>query len=82
MPTLQVREVPMHVYGQLKELAAKEHRSLGQQTLVTIERGLNAVPDAVERRRALLDKVRRRTVGPKASDLPSPADVLREDRSR
>lgn len=81
MPNLQVREVPMHIYGQLKATAAREHRSLAQQTLLTIERGLAVAGDAQERRRAVLDRIRsfRR---PETDDLPDPVELLREDRNR
>lgn len=81
MPNLQVREVPMHVYGQLKELAAKEHRSLAQQTLITIERGLETTGDARKRRRAVLDRIRGRR-HQNTSKFSDPVDMLREDRSR
>jgi hypothetical protein len=82
MPNLQVREVPVHVYGQLKELAAREHRSLAQQTLITIERGLSTIGDARERRRTVLNRIRARRSYPEAAALPDPVDMLREDRAR
>ncbi len=40
MPTLQVRDVPEHIYRRLADLAEKERRSLAQQTLVVIAKGL------------------------------------------
>jgi NAD(P)H-hydrate repair Nnr-like enzyme with NAD(P)H-hydrate dehydratase domain len=82
MPTLQVREVPMHVYGQLQERASKERRSLAQETLVAIERGLGMTGDARERRRALLRRIRERPAIPDAAGLPDPVGLLREDRAR
>ena len=37
MPTLQVRDVPEHIYRRLTDLAEKERRSLAQQTLGAIQ---------------------------------------------
>ena len=82
MPNLQVREVPVHVYGQLKELAVRQHRSLAQQTLMTIERGLAAVGDARERRRAVLARTRARDVRVDTAGLRDPVEMVREDRAR
>ena len=81
MPNLQVREVPAHVYGQLKEQAAKEHRSLAQQTLITIERGLETTGDAKERRRTVLARIGSRHHANTVA-LPDPVGMVREDRRR
>lgn len=40
MPALQVRDFPETLYQQLKDSAAREHRSLAQQTVALVERGL------------------------------------------
>jgi len=82
MPNLQVREVPLHIYGQLRERAAKERRSLAQETLVAIERGLSVTGNARERRRTILQRVRERPAIPDAAKLPDPVEVVREDRAR
>ncbi|MBN1674601.1 MAG: hypothetical protein JXR37_26375 [Kiritimatiellae bacterium] len=82
MTNLQVREVPVHVYGKLKELAAREHRSLAQQTLITIERGLGMAGGARERRRAVLERIRTRDRGVETGRLRDPVEMLREDRAR
>ena len=37
MPALQVRDFPDDLYEKLKELAAREHRSVAQQTIVAVE---------------------------------------------
>lgn len=37
MPALQVRDFPDELYEQLKACAAKEHRSVAQQTIVAVE---------------------------------------------
>ena len=40
MPALQVRDLPDALYGALKESAARNHRSIAQQTTAFIEEGL------------------------------------------
>ena len=37
MPALQVRDFPEELYGQLKEYAAANHRSIAQQTIIAVE---------------------------------------------
>lgn len=37
MPALQVREFPDDLYEKLKMMAASEHRSIAQQTIVAVE---------------------------------------------
>ncbi|MDO4290614.1 MAG: argininosuccinate lyase [Eggerthellaceae bacterium] len=40
MPALQVRDFPDDMYEQLKECAAREHRSIAQQTIAFVEQGI------------------------------------------
>lgn len=42
MPALQVRDFPAALYGELKECAASNHRSIAQQTIIAIEEMLSA----------------------------------------
>ncbi len=81
MPTLQVREVPAALYGALSEAASTQHRSLAQQTIVTLERGLELSDDRKLRRRRLIEGLATRET-PDCSKLPDPASLVREDRGR
>ncbi|GAB4407430.1 MAG: hypothetical protein OHK0039_09890 [Bacteroidia bacterium] len=54
MPTLQVRDLPDHLYRALKQAARAEHRSLSQQAIVTLARGLALGVDHRQRRAGLL----------------------------
>lgn len=45
MPALQVRDFPATLYDQLKEYAARNHRSIAQQTIIAVEEML-AAPSA------------------------------------
>lgn len=82
MRTLQIRELPEHIYGKLRAQAAKEHRSLTQQAVVTLEKGLGVVENPKARRQAL---VRELAANPRVAtdaELPDPVSLVREDRSR
>ena len=81
MTTLQVREVPTAVYGALTEASKREHRSLAQQTLVTLERGLGMTEDPVKRRGRILQQISE-SAPPHGDAFPDPAELVREDRQR
>lgn len=42
MPALQVRDFPPSLYDELKEYAARNHRSIAQQTIIAVEEMLAA----------------------------------------
>ncbi len=81
MAALQVREVPTAVYGTLAETAKQEHRSLAQQALITLERGLGLAEDPMERRQRILRTIAE-TKNSDSKSLPDPVELVREDRSR
>lgn len=41
MPALQVRDFPATLYDELKEYAARNHRSIAQQTIIAVEEMLS-----------------------------------------
>jgi hypothetical protein len=81
MPVIQVRAVPDHIYRLLAERAEQERRSLAQQVIAVLARGLQVEIDPKARRRALLESIQ---ANPPARGLkPSdPAKLIREDRRR
>lgn len=81
MPTLQVRDVPDHIYRRLVDLAEKERRSLAQQALTIIAKGLDVEVDPKARRREAL---RRASLIDRnlTKHLPSAVKIIREDRDR
>jgi len=81
MPLIQVRDVPEHIYRLLAEQAERERRSLAQQAVAVLGRGLRVEVDAKARRRALLQSLRARPAAPKGA-LSDPARLIREDRRR
>ena len=42
MTSLQVRELPENIYRQLKRRAKADHRSLAQEAVAILAKGLNA----------------------------------------
>lgn len=80
VPTLQVRDLPEHLYRRLVEAAQRERRSLAQQTIEVIARGLETTSDQ-ERRHRLLKTILERN-DQKGRHLPDPVKLIREDRER
>jgi plasmid stability protein len=81
MPLLQIRDLPEHLHRKLVSEAAREHRSLSQQAIALLAKGLEVEADPKARRREALRRAalidRRQT-----RDLPDPVKLIREDRNR
>lgn len=81
MPLIQVRDVPDHIYRLLADQAERERRSLAQQVVAVLARGLQVDMDAKARRSKVMEAIR-------ASDrvhtrkLSDPAKLIRQDRRR
>ncbi len=82
MKSLQIRELPDHIYRRLAEEAERERRSLAQQAIVVLNRGLNVeVTEYKQRLRSVLEG--RSKIDRKITEkLPSFVDSIREDRDR
>jgi len=81
MPTLQVRDVPEHIYRRLADLAEKERRSLAQQAVAVLAKGLEVEVDPRARRRKVLEEAKRLDLG-RGKFLPDFVKMIREDRAR
>lgn len=81
MPLIQVRDVPDHIYRLLAQQAESERRSLAQQVVAVLARGLQVDVDAKARRRTLLEAIRTSSSA-KPRGLTDPARLIREDRRR
>lgn len=81
MYSLQVRGLPEDIYRELVRLAEKERRSLAQQAIAVLERGLAAETDPRERRKAVLEEIKRANLSA-GKHLPDIAKMIREDRDR
>ena len=95
MPALQVRDFPEDLYEKLKEVAAREHRSVAQQTIVAVEamvsgeyahakeeprHSLYLDFDTEAKRAARIKKRQELFESAKAHPLVLPPDVIREAR--
>jgi hypothetical protein len=81
MPLIQVRDVPEHMYRLLAEEAERERRSLAQQVVAVLARGLRVNVDAKARRRAVLTSLLS-APSAKPPKLSDPVRLIREDRRR
>ena len=82
MPSLQVREMPTVLYGALQESAKREHRSIAQQAIVTLARGIGLPDDHNERRRSLLTTIKESNICPNNLKVSSATSLVKEDRKR
>jgi len=82
MPSLQVRELPENIYLQLCREAEIQHRSIAQQAVAILARGLKLELDSKSRRVALLAQINSNPI--KLNIVPDvdPAQLIREDRER
>jgi hypothetical protein len=82
MPSLQVRDVPEHIYQKLLADAKNQHRSLAQQAVVTLSKGLETTENPKGRRKKLMTRIRSRSPKMDSVKLKNPVDLVREDRER
>jgi len=82
MPTLQVRDLPDSIYYKLKQQARTSDRSLAQQTIITLAKGLDISLDAPVRRKKALARIAVLVEKLNESNLPDPSSLIREDRER
>jgi plasmid stability protein len=85
MPVLQVRNCPENIYTQLTAAAKKQKRSIDQQVILVLQRGLGSAMPPVKsnqaRRRKLLEQVMARQV-PEQLKTIDDVRLIREDRDR
>jgi len=80
MPSLQVRDLPEHVYRKLKDEADSENRSIAQETVVLLREALEMQTKKKLARRLLVQRILRTPPLADPARIPDPADLLREDR--
>jgi plasmid stability protein len=82
MPILQIRDIPESLHRKLRDRAQRDRRSLSQEAVAILEKGLEVTEDAKTRRRRLLQQITERPVETGNAELPDPVQLIREDRSR
>ena len=81
MPLLQVRDFPQDIYEEIAFEAKRQNRTIAQQTVVLIKKGLGEEISNLERRRRLLDEIKIRDIPKKAKEIDH-VKWIREDRER
>jgi len=81
MPLLQVRDFPEDVYAEITYEARKQNRTIAQQAIILIKKGLGGEISNKERRRLAIEKTLSREIPLKAQALDH-TKLVREDRGR
>ena len=82
MASVQIRDLPEPLYRKLMDEAKRQHRSLAQQAVAVLEKGLGISQESKSRRRKLLVEISENEGIAHAGTLPNPAKLIREDRER
>ncbi len=80
MPILQVHDLPDEIYSQIYLLAQKEHRTIGQQTILMLQDSIDKRIGNKSKRQLVFKKMEDLNI--EADQLPDPVALLREDRER
>ena len=81
MPLLQVRECPEDIYKKIALVAKKQNRTIAQQVVVLLEKGLGQEQSNIERRKQLLEKINNRNISETIKKIDE-VTLIREDRDR
>lgn len=81
MASLQVRELPENIYNSLIKQAKAEHRSLAQEAVVVLAKGLNISISGKSRRAQLLKSIESNHIDAQVKKI-DPVELLQEDRGR
>jgi hypothetical protein len=79
MPLLQVRDFPEDVYEEITFEAHRQHRTIAQQTIILIKKGLGEEISNKERRKLALERTFSRSV-PQNAKIVDYVKFVREDR--
>ncbi len=81
MPLLQVRDFPDDIYDEISYEARRQNRTIAQQIIVLIKKGLSEEMSNRERRKRALEKTFTQNVPQEAKTVDYNA-FIREDRER
>ncbi len=82
MSSLQVRDLPDNIYQLLQKKAQSEHRSLAQEAVVVLAKGLSTSISHKDRRKALLQEIVSCHETEEFAIKQDPVELIREDRQR
>ena len=78
---LQVRECPEDIYRRISHVAKNENRTIAQQVVVLLEKGLGQSESNMERRKRLIEKLETREISSEIKKI-DPVSLIREDRDK
>ena len=81
MSLLQVRDFPADIYEEVTFEAKRQNRTIAQQTIALIKKGLGTEITHKERRRLAIERTKKRVV-PIAAKVVDYLNLIREDRDR
>ena len=81
MPLLQVRDFPEDIYEEITFEAQRQNRTIAQQTIILIKKGLGEEMSNKERRRLAVERTFSRSI-PKNVKVVDYVQFVREDRDR
>ncbi|MDR0823111.1 MAG: hypothetical protein LBN20_04960 [Endomicrobium sp.] len=81
MPLLQINDCPEYVYNQISSIANRQNRTIEQQTIIFLKRGLDKGDFNREKRKVLFEKIMLRNI-PKQVRAIDEVQFVREDRNR
>ena len=83
MSSLQVRELPENIYSLLKRRAEAEHRSIAQEAIALLAKGLDTSISPKERRHKLLQKIAEESgLSDGTVSKLDPVELIHKDRER
>ena len=81
MPLLQVRDFPKDIYDEISFEADRQKRTIAQQTIILIKKGLGEEISNKERRKLAVEQASARNVPENAKSIDY-VKSIREDRER
>ena len=83
MVSLHIRKLPENIYSVLKQRAEAEHRSIAQEAIVLLAKGLDTSIAPKERRTMLLQRIEEEAeLNSGTAAKRDPVELIREDRRR
>jgi plasmid stability protein len=83
MPLLQVRDFPDDINAEISYIARKQNRTIAQEVITLLKKGLKEETTNRERRRLTFERIKARDVPPEAREIDSAALIreMREERT-
>ena len=81
MPLLQVRDFPKDIYDEITFEAERQKRTIAQQSIILIKKGLGRKISNKERRRLAVERTFSRNI-PESAKSMDYVKSIREDRER